>query len=344
MQLSHFIGILRSLLFLNLLWTWFSCFGQITYFHQSFSKTTSLINPQPDTSQFSHIILTSPVLSYHKFHKGYMELVRTKQDSASGGIIRVLRATPFIPNPKTLIIRIKLSAEAMQSSSVNAIYLYVGENFDPVNNSFPENGNMFARCSLNFLGNAFNVKDLATLTTGDSIKLKKTVTLTWALNNSDDAFTYNVSNAVTGESVRPGSYDLWIGDKPVSKGSGAYPGNSPYSETKLSNFEIRFRNGLGKIRVYDILITDGITGEDLSGSMIMPNPVTMNTFILNHKNLNPATLKLTHVDGKYIPFESMWLADDRVKIVLPRATPSGMYLLYFTDNRKRRKAVKLLVQ
>ncbi|MCE6990836.1 T9SS type A sorting domain-containing protein [Dyadobacter sp. CY323] len=344
MQLSHLVRILRSLVLFNFLFTWFSCFGQTTYFHQNFSKTTSLINPQPDTSQFSHIILTSPVLSYHKFHKGYMELVRTQQDSASGGIIRILRATPFLPNPKTLIIRIKLSAEAIQSNSVNAIYLYVGENFDPVNNSFPGNGNMFGRCSINFLGNAFNVKDLENQLAGDSIKLKKVVTLTWALNNSDKAFTYDVSNGTTGETVEPGKYDLWIDDKPINKGSNAYPGSSPYSETKLSNFEIRFRNGLGRIRMYDILITDGISGEELSGSMVMPNPVTMNSFIINDKNIDPATLKLAHISGKQLPFESTLLANDRVKIVVPQTLSPGIYLLYFTDRYKKRKSVKFLVQ
>lgn len=344
MQLSHLALILRSFVVFSLLLAAFSSCGQTTYFHQNFSKTSSLVNPQPDTSQFSHIILTSPVLSYHKFHKGYMELVRTQQDSASGGIIRILRATPFLPNPKTLIIHIKLSAETILSNSVNAVYLYVGENFDPVNNSFPGNGNMFGRCSINFLGNAFNVKDLETQLASDSIKLKKTVSLTWALNNSDNAFTYDVSDGVTGETVQPGSYDLWIDDKPINKGSKAYPGNSPYSETKLSNFEIRFRNGLGKIRMYDILITDGMTGQNLSESMIMPNPVTMHSFTLNHKNIDRTTLKLAHVNGKQLTFESTLLSDDRVKVVVSQALTSGIYLLYFTDKDKKRRSVKFLIQ
>jgi hypothetical protein len=320
------------------------CNAQTVYFHQDFSKTTSLINPQPDTGQFSHIILTAPALSYHKFHKGYMELVRTQQDSATGGIIRAMRAEPFSPNPETLFIQIRFSAESVRSTTVNAIYFYVGENFNPVNNSFPGNGLMFGKCSINFLDGSFTIKDLETQLTSKAFGTKTAVTLTWVLNNSDKPFPYRISEKLGETMAMPGTYDLWADDEPINKGSKAYPGNTSYSKTKLSNFEIRFRNGLGQIRIDDILIREGKLPPETDETMVAPNPVSGDVIMLSARDADLASVKLVNVAGQEIRAKVVRITKMQVKITPDSKLKSGIYIVYFKTGTGQSRAVKAIVE
>jgi hypothetical protein len=316
--------------------------AQTVYFHQDFSQTTSLVNPQPDTGQFSHVILTSPALSYHKFHKGYMELVRSRQDSATGGIIRALRATPFVPNPETLVVRITLSAYDIQSAALNALYLYVGEDFNPVNNSFPGNGLMFAKCSLNFAEDGFTVKDLETQQTSKIISLKETVTLTWVLNNSEKPLPYRIDGSE--ESAQPGTYDLWINNEPVSKGSKAYPGNSVYSKTKLSNFEMRFRNGVGKIRIDEISINDGKPQSVSNNALVAPNPAKREEIMLSGKALNTSSIRLIDLNGVIIPAKTSLETAGRWKIEPLSPLAPGIHILQLLDKDGRKQTLKVMIE
>jgi hypothetical protein len=320
------------------------CNAQTIYFHQDFSKTTSLINPQPDTGQFSHIILTAPALSYHKFHKGYMELVRTQQDSATGGIIRAMRAEPFSPNPETLFIQIRFSAESVRSTTVNALYFYVGENFNPVNNSFPGNGLMFGKCSINFLDGSFTIKDLETQLTSKVFGTKTVVTLTWVLNNSDKPFAYRISEKSGEIMAMPGTYDLWADDEPINKGSKAYPGNTSYSKTKLSNFEIRFRNGLGQIRIDDILIREGKLPPETDETMVAPNPVSGDVIMLSARDADLASVKLVNVAGQEIRAKVVRITKMQVKITPDSKLKSGIYIVYFKTGTGQSRAVKAIVE
>ncbi|GGM78071.1 hypothetical protein GCM10010967_07220 [Dyadobacter beijingensis] len=318
--------------------------AQTVYFHQDFSQTTGLIDPQPDTGQFSHVILTAPALSYHQFHKGYMELVRSRQDSATGGIIRTLRATPFEPNPETLVIRIKLSVEDIQSAGVNALYLYVGEDFNPVNNSFPGNGLMFAKCSMNFTDEGFTVKDLETQQTSPICPEKKQVTLTWVLNNSPKPLPYRITTAGPEETARPGTYDLWVGDVPVCKASRAYPGTSAYSKTKLSNFEMRFRNGVGKIRIDEISIDDGTPKHVSDDFFLAPNPAGRDGIFVVGKGVNAAAIRLIDMNGWVLPVKTSLPKQDRLK-VLPLCPPaSGIHTLELKMPDGRLHRLKLMIE
>lgn len=319
-----------------------SCgYGQTVYFHQDFSKTASLVNPQPDTGQFSHIILTAPALSYHKFHKGYMELVRTRQDSATGGIIRAMRATPFSPNPETLVIRITFSVESVAEAAQNAVYLYVGEDFNPVNNSFPGNALMFAKCALSFNAGSFAIKDLEPAVTSRAYPLKTTATLTWVLNNSDIPLPYNVSG--TPRTALPGTYDLWLNDEPVHLGSQAYPGNSAYSAAKLSNFEMRFRNGVGNIRVDEVFIYDGKAKEPVASVFAFPNPANGREITLAASGVDSGSVRLTDMQGRQWPLTVKDTASGRLKMELFPALAAGLYLLQFQDQRGGHRSVKVLV-
>jgi len=322
-----------------------SLFAQTTYFHQDFLKVQSYVNPVPDTGQFSHIVQTVPTLSYCKFQNGFMDLVRTQQDSVTGGIIRAMRASPFEPNPETLFIQIRLSAESIQSTAVNAVYFYAGENFNPENNSFPGNALMFGKFSLNFNGSAFTIKDLETQLSSKAIKTKTPVLITWVLNNSTESFKYKLlSGDVAEYESTAGSYDLWVNNEPVSRNIKAYSGNSIFSESKLSNFEIRFRNGIGKIRIHDMLIREAISELDPSEVIVAPNPSSGKIIGLKSARIDSASLRLVSMNGKDIPFRKQFLSADHFLIVPVKTLASGMYILFFDGLDKKRKSVRIMVQ
>jgi hypothetical protein len=318
--------------------------AQTVYFHQDFSQTTGLINPQPDTGQFSHVILTAPALSYHKFHKGYMELTRSRLDSATGGIIRAMRATPFSPNPEALVIRITFSVEGIQAPALNALYLYVGEDFNPVNNSFPDNGLMFAKCSVNFLEDGFNIKDMETRQVSATCSEKKQVTLTWALNNSDKPLPYHINATPAEQTAEPGTYDLWVDGEPVVRAAKAYPGASAYSKTKLSNFEMRFRNGVGKIRIDEIFIDDGKPEPVANGAFIAPNPAKRDHIMLSAKGVNAASVRLIDVNGKVLPLKTAIDGPDKLSLKPLSPPASGIYILQLQNRDGRKQALKIMIE
>lgn len=318
--------------------------AQIVYFHQDFGQTTGLINPQPDTGQFSHVILTAPALSYHKFHKGYMELTRSRLDSATGGIIRAMRATPFNPNPEALVVRIRFSVEGIQAPALNAIYFYLGEDFNPVNNSFPGNGLMFAKCSVNFLEDGFNIKDLETRQVSRTYSEKEQVTLTWVLNNSKESLVYRINATSAEETALAGTYDLWVDDEPVARATRAYPGASAYSKTKLSNFEMRFRNGVGKVRIDEISIDDGKPKPVAQIALVTPNPAKRDHIVLSAKGVNTASVRLIDVNGKILPLKTV--VEDPDKLSLKPLSPpaSGMYILQWQSQDGKSQALKVMIE
>lgn len=317
--------------------------AQNVYFHQDFSQTTGLINPQPDSGQFSHVILTAPALSYHKFHKGYMELTRSRLDSATGGIIRAMRATPFSPGPETLVVRITFSVEGIQAAALNAMYFYVGEDFNPVNNSFPGNGLMFAKCSVNFLGNGFNIKDLETRQVSETYSEKKQITLTWALNNSEKPMPYHVT-AAGEETVLPGTYDLWVDNQPVARATKAYPGASAYSKTKLSNFEMRFRNGVGKVRIDEVYIGDGKPEPVENNAFVAPNPAKRDHITLSAKGVNVAFVRLIDVNGKVLPSKTVIEGQDKLSVKPLSPPASGVYFLQLQNQDGQKQVLKVMVE
>ncbi len=318
--------------------------AQTTYFHQDFSQTTGLINPQPDTGQFSHVILTAPALSYHKFHKGYMELTRSLLDSATGGIIRAMRATPFSPNPETLVVRITLSVEGIQGPALNALYFYVGEDFNPVNNSFPGNGLMFAKCSVNFLEDGFNIKDLETRQVSETYPEKKQVTLTWVLNNSEKPLPYHIHATSAEETAEAGTYDLWVDDEPVARATKPYPGASAYSKTKLSNFEMRFRNGVGKVRIDEISIDDGKPEPVADGAFIAPNPARRDHMMLSAKGVNAASVRLFDVSGKVLPLKTAIAGPDKLSLKPLSPPASGIYILQWQNQNGQAQTLKVMIE
>ncbi|QRR03516.1 T9SS type A sorting domain-containing protein [Dyadobacter sandarakinus] len=318
--------------------------AQPVYFHQTFSGSGSFVNPEPDTGQFSHMILTAPALSYHKFHKGYMELVRTLQDSATGGIIRAMRATPFMPVPDALMIRVTLSAEQIQSVSPNAIYFYVGEHFNPVNNAFPGNDLMFGKVSLHFLSNSFVIKDHQTQAFSKQIPSKTPVTLTWVLNNSGEVVAYELPESRQAYSALPGTYDLWVDSSLVGRGIPAYPMHSPFSATKLSNFEMRFRNGVGKVRIYEILIKGMHSRRAADRAWVAPNPSPHNRIELQAGSMREKTLQLTRQNGQQVACSTTWQNSGTLIISPHQPLVPGIYLVMYDDLEGRKRSLRVMVE
>lgn len=318
--------------------------AQTVYFHQDFSQTTGLINPQPDTGQFSHVILTAPALSYHKFHKGYMEITRSLLDSATGGIIRAVRATPFSPSPETLVVRITFSVEGIQGAALNALYFYVGEDFNPVNNSFPGNGLMFAKCSVNFLEDGFNIKDLETRQVSETYSEKKQISLIWVLNNSERPLPYHLNTTSSEEAAQPGTYDLWVDNQPVARAAKAYPGASAYSKTKLSNFEMRFRNGVGKIRIDEISIEDGKAEPVRHDAIVAPNPAKRDHILLSAKGVNAGSVRLIDLNGKVLPLKTVIEAPDKLALKPLSPPASGIYILQLQNQDGQKQVLKVMIE
>ena len=344
-MMSHFFPFARVFAPV-LLSALFQCaFAQTVYFHPDFSEPGPFVNADPDSGQFSHIVQTVPSLSYARFSNEFMDLVRTQEDSATGGIIRVLRATPFEPNPETLFIQLTISAESVQSAALNAMYFYVGEHFNADNHSFPGNALMFAKFSLNFLENGFNIKDFSTQNTSKLIARKKRVTLTWVLNNSKKLVAYKLSplHEITFNAL-PGTYDLWVDNEPVSLNSKAYPGNSIFSATKLSNFEMRFRNGLGKIRMHDILIRNG-TSELKAGEVVVaPNPATRKLIGLWAEHVQLSSVRVFSSWGKNVHYAAKRIAADKIEILPEEELASGIYIVTFQNKLGQKHSVRVMIE
>lgn len=343
--MSHFFQFLCIFAVALLSVMFSSAFGQTIYFHQDFTGTSAYVHESPDSGQFSHIVETVPALSYCRFSKGYMDLVRTQQDSATGGIIRVLRATPFTPNPETLFIQIRISLESVQAPALNAMYFYAGEDFNAGNHSFPGNALMFAKFSLNFQDNGFVIKDFATQNASKTIQRKKQATLTWVLNNSRKSLEYRLSatNALTYHAL-PGTYDLWVDNEPISLSSSAYPGNSLFSDTKLSNFEMRFRNGQGKIRIHEIMIRNGVSELKPGEMLVAPNPASRKLITLRAEQINPETIRVFNMLGRDINILSKITAADKIEIQPTEELASGMYIVSFANRQKQKRSVRVMIE
>ncbi|MCF2442697.1 T9SS type A sorting domain-containing protein [Dyadobacter sp. CY345] len=233
--------------------------AQTNYMEQNFSGGGPFVNANPDAGQFSHLITTNAASSKFEFGPGYMDMTRLV--ATNGGLVRAVRAVPFSPNPETLYIQITFSVMEISVADLNAVYFYSGENFSGTNSTFPPNTNLFSRFTIDFLASSFVVHDIQTNKKSSPLPLQTPVTITWVLNNSSDGHIYRKpeSSANPDYKVMPKKYDLWVNETLLVDEADAYPGSSAYSINKLSNFEIRFWTGVGRVRFGSLRIRD-ITG------------------------------------------------------------------------------------
>jgi hypothetical protein len=234
------------------------CQAQTNYMQQDFTGGGPYVSSNPNVGQFSDLVSTNMTKSYWKFGPGYMDLVRIIQDSATGGIVRAVRAVPFSPNPETLYIQLTFSVEEIGVAAVNAVFFYTGEKFSASDNKFPPNANLFSRFTLTFSTGTFVIRDIQTNRNSAPLQLHTPVTVTWVLNNSKDGQIYRKPETAANPNykVMPGKYDLWVDGTLLVDDANANPGSGAFSPTKLSNFEIRFRNGVGRVRFNSLRIRD----------------------------------------------------------------------------------------
>ncbi len=285
--------ILRTYL---LLFLFVSCsssfsFGQITYFDQDFNCAGPFYSSTPSQSQFDTLLTTSRFFSTFIFGNGTMEMKRATNFFTGGsGTARAVRSTAFLPNPETLYAQFTFSAQNITSTGAPACYFYIGNNFDKTNSTFPNDTLMFSKIALNLVSNGFVIHDFTTGYYSSVIPMDQSVTITWVLNNSKSSVPYKFPEtaSVANYSVGPLKYDLWIDNTlAVDEASGYLPasrGTTNYNPIKLSNFELRFYNGIGSILFDKILI------RDIDGSL----PITI--YDLKSERIN-SDVKLTWAMG-----------------------------------------------
>jgi len=237
----------------------YAVLAQTNYMEQNFSGGGPFVSSNPDAGQFSHLVTTNEAASKFEFGPGYMDMTRLV--ATNGGLVRAVRAVPFSPNPETLYIQLTFSVEEIGVADLNALYFYSGENFSGTNSTFPPNANLFSRFTIDFLASSFVVHDIQTNKKSNPLPLKTPVTIAWVLNNSSDGHIYRKpeSSANPDYKVMPRKYDLWVNETLLVDDADAYPGSSAYSVNKLSNFEIRFWTGVGRVRFGSLRIRD-VTG------------------------------------------------------------------------------------
>ena len=231
-------------------------FAQTNYMEQNFSGSGPFVSANPDGGQFSHLVTTNAATAKFEFGSGYMDMTRLV--ATGGGLVRAVRAVPFSPNPESLYIQITFSVEEINAADVNALYFYSGENFLGTNSTFPANASLFSRFTIDFLASSFVIHDIQTNKKSSPLPLQAPVTITWVLNNSSDGHIYRKpeSSSNPDYKVMPRKYDLWVNETLLVDEADAYPGSSGYSVNKLSNFEIRFWTGVGRVRFGSLRIRD----------------------------------------------------------------------------------------
>jgi len=230
--------------------------AQTEYMQQNFSGGGPFVNANPDAGQFSHLITTNAASSKFEFGPGFMDMTRLV--ATNGGLVRAVRAVPFSPNPETLYIQITFSVEQITVPDLNALYFYSGENFSGTNSTFPANASLFSRFTIDFLADSFVIHDIQTNKKSSPLPLQTPVTITWVLNNSSDGHVYKKPESAANADfkVMPRKYDLWVNETLLVDEAAAYPGSSAYTANKLSNFEIRFWTGVGRVRFTSLRIRD----------------------------------------------------------------------------------------
>jgi hypothetical protein len=231
-------------------------FAQTVFFVQDYSGGGPFSGTPPTNGQFDAFVTTKPN-STIKFGPGYMQMERVLPGPEGGGLARAIRATAFSPAPQTLYYQVTMDVKEITGEALNAIYFYVGEGLSVSNSSFPNNSSLFARFSVHFdlSGTEYSYRIRDFNTTATSPSFTGAVTLTWVLNNSSENQIYKMPEnaAVASETVLAGRYDLWVNGIKYFAGKTSEP---PYSPNKLTNFEIRFRDGYGTVWFTNLSIRD----------------------------------------------------------------------------------------
>lgn len=322
--------------------------AQSTFFDQDFTGGGPYESAAPGTALFDKIVSTH-AQSFAEEGSGYLDLVR----QAPGGLVRAIRSTPFAPTPTSLYAQWTMSVEEIIAPDNNAVYFYIGRDFRTDNSSIVPNDNLFARFSLNFQSdNTYVIRDLQTNTNSLSIGLKTPVTITWVMNNSNEGHVYKMPDSVAtpDHKVMPGKYDLWINGTPLVSGISAYPGSGvKYDANQLTNFEVKFWTGLGRVRFHNFKIRD-IAGilpienivveEDnlfqQTRVHLLTNPTTSSSITIKHENVLLREATLYSVVGEVISSKLIYLDDHLTQLYPAYPLVSGVYIVCYSYGEEQR--------
>lgn len=151
-----------------------------------------------------------------------------------------------------MFYQFRLTVPTFSVGAANALVFNVGQNLSPSNNEVPSDQNLFAKISVNFLGNGnqFLFRKTGTSSSNSDI-VSGSVLVTWVMNNSFNKHYYITPNN-TVDSLNPQTWDFWIDNERFLEGTSRVS-NSP---VQLSDISVRFQNGIGIIRLTDFLIGD----------------------------------------------------------------------------------------
>jgi hypothetical protein len=162
-------------------------------------------------------------------------------------------------------VRVNVPRASSLTSSVATFN--VGHNLSPSDNSVPNDNNIFAKFSINFLGDNNYLFRRTGTNAVNSGTYSGSVLITWVLNNLNTPLLYLTPTGVQ-DILNPKSFDLWINGTRFLRNSPRVSG----SEVPLTDISFRFQAGDGIIQLTDFLIrdVDGILPVDLVSFRAQP--------------------------------------------------------------------------
>jgi hypothetical protein len=179
--------------------------AQAQLFSQDFSSSTVVadyVSATPNNGQFN-AISSSGAGTVVSINGGTLQFART----ANAGSFS--RTTDFSPTPSSIIYRIDITVSGNTAAATSAAIFQVGSGFGTANS--PEsNANTYARFGINLSATAgcFSIRDITNGTT--SAEFCNTQTITWVLNNTGAALSYNAPDS-TIQTVANDTADLYVG-------------------------------------------------------------------------------------------------------------------------------------
>lgn len=221
-------------------------FEPFVYFKQDFCEPDlQFQHPAPGIGQVDHVITTSSA----GVLKGDCYLDASRTEPTGGGSVRIIRTSSLTsPAPRTLHARIELEVRDITQEGTIAGYFAVGHELISTHTLIP-NASLFSKVSVDFRPDgAYNLRVSGSSGALLSNPLNGRITLTWAMNNSPDPFTY-LSPLNTFVQLAPAQYDLWINDDHWINGG------SRISDVDLDNFAFILSNGVGTVRLHHVEIS-----------------------------------------------------------------------------------------
>lgn len=227
------------------------CFSQIpeplVYFRQDFCEPgTEFQSSSPGPGQVDHVFTSSS--AFADLHDCYLEAGRV--EPSSGGSVRILRTSPIVtPSPSSLHVVLEMEALDITQEGTIAAYFGIGQDL-PTNTTLIANANLFSKLSIDFRNDGtynFRISGNSGATLSDPLSGK--ITVTWVMNRNETTYAY-LTPLKSEKVLAAGKYDIWINDHLWIDGA------NRISDVDLSNFAFILSNGVGKMRIHHLEISN----------------------------------------------------------------------------------------